>query len=398
MSCPAILTGQEFVTRVLEHVDCQARLLGSYGYLALGEPGSVASLLVTGLLTIFVALFGIRLIFGPPPGARDVVSDVLNIGIVLSLAFSWPAFRTVIHDVVLDGPAEVAATLGSGAAASPGRGLVDRLQAADNAIVSLTEIGSGRDLGARIDESVGSSSAGSAIGDADGFGSARIVFLGGIIGSMALLRILAGILLALAPLAAGLLLFEATRGLFAGWLRGLVLTLIGSIGVGVAVAIELAILEPWLADALRVRSLGYATPSAPTELLAMTVAFTLVQLGMVWAMGRIAWHRGWLSMPAMGTPNFPARSDGAPAAVRTSVPPEISGRAERLSWSVENIVRHDSAGVGVGTASRTGTVRDDRPGSSVVPTIVPVQERLGGAYRRTATPRVRAGDRMDLRQ
>ena len=101
MACPAIITGDQFLLRVIGHIDCQAQVLGSYGYQALGQPGSPASTLMAGLLTLFVALFGIRLLFGPPPGARDTVFDVIKIGLVLTLAFSWPAFRTVIHDVVL---------------------------------------------------------------------------------------------------------------------------------------------------------------------------------------------------------------------------------------------------------------------------------------------------------
>lgn len=88
MACPAIITGDRFVSRLIEHIDCQSRYLGSYGYEALGQSGSTASLVVTGLLTLFVALFGIRLLFGPTPAARDVVLDVLKIGIVLTLAFS----------------------------------------------------------------------------------------------------------------------------------------------------------------------------------------------------------------------------------------------------------------------------------------------------------------------
>ena len=382
-ACPAILTGEQFLSRLLENIDCQSRLLGSYGYQALGEPGSTASLVVTGLLTLFVALFGLRLLFGPPPGPRDVVFDVLKVGVVLTLAFSWPAFRTVVHDVVLDGPAEIAAELTSTTGSPAGAGMVARLQGVDSAMVRLTEFGTGRNTGQFVDsDDPGSRFAGVALQDGSGFAYGRVVWLAGLLGSMALLRIAAGFLLALAPLAAALLLFEATRGIFSGWLRGLILGLLGTMGVSVVVAIELAVLEPWLTDALRIRSLGYAAPSAPTELLAMTSAFALVQFGMIWVMGRIAWQRGWLSIPAIPTLQLPpAPVLREPVSVTSRA---ISlNRAERISESVEHLVRQERGESGAARISyrSTGTARDTR---ETEPVIIrkDSDDRVGSSWRR----------------
>lgn len=295
MVCPAIITGDQFVTRVLTHIDCQAQYLGSYGYQSLAQSGSVASLLISGLLTLFVALWGLRLLFGPTPTARDLIYDILKVGIVLTLAFSWPAFRTLVYDVTIHGPGEIAASLSSPGIAPIGAGFVESIQQVDNAIVALTEIGTGRQTGAFIDqESVGGTFAGSALEDESAFGWSRLIFLSGLMGSLVLVRILAGLLLSIAPLAAGLLLFRETRSLFTGWLRGIIMALLGSLGISIVIAIELAVLSPWLADALRARNLGYAIPAAPIELFAMTLAFALVQLAIIWAMGKIAFMQAWL--------------------------------------------------------------------------------------------------------
>ena len=147
MSCPQIITGEEFLTRTIAHIDCQAEIIGSYGYLALGQPGSLASMMVTSLLTLFVAFFGIRLMLGWQPSGRDIVGDVLKIGIVLTLAFSWPAFRTVIYDVTLKGPTEIAGAIQTSSQAGGSADLVDRLQRADDSIVQLIEAGTGRQTG-----------------------------------------------------------------------------------------------------------------------------------------------------------------------------------------------------------------------------------------------------------
>lgn len=294
MACPAIITGDQFLIRTLAHIDCQARTLGTFGYQSLAEPGSAASLAMTGLLTLFVALFGLRLLFGPAPGVRDAVYDVLKIGIVLTLAFSWPAFKTVVYDLTMETPGEVAAAIAPPALSASEQGLPARLQAADAAIVDLMETGTGRQSGALVEGgALGGKFTDRAEKDGDALGHARLFFLAGVIASLALLRLAAGLLLALAPLAAGLLLFDMTRGLFSGWLRGLVLTILGTVGASIVLAVELAVIEPWLADALKVRSLGYATPAAPTELLALTLAFALVLVGMVWLLGRVAFMRGW---------------------------------------------------------------------------------------------------------
>ena len=296
MACPTTYTGDGFLVRILGQIDCQAQLIGSYGWLALSEPGSLASTVTTGLLTLFIALFGLRLLFGPTPGSRDVVFDVLKIGIVLTLALSWPAFRTLIYDVVFLAPADIAGRI----AATASGEFPQRLQAIDSAIVQLSDYGSGRTTGAFLEEEgTGSSFRGIAMQDESALGWSRLFWLTGVIGSVAFFRLAAGLLLALTPLAAGLLLFDATRGLFGGWMRGLVLTLIGSVGASVLLTVEVAVLGPWLEDAVRVRALGYATPSAPTELMAMTLAFALAQLGFVWLLGKVAFMRGWLSLPRL---------------------------------------------------------------------------------------------------
>jgi type IV secretion system protein VirB6 len=354
---------------------------------------------MTSLLTLFIALFGIRLLFGPPPGARDLVFDVLKIGVVLTLAFSWPAFRTVIYDVTLKGPAEIATTIGTASGNErPGEGLAQRLQRADNAIVRLTEVGAGRNLGALIDQDApGGTFEGAALADDTAFGSARLLFLAGTIGTLALLRIAAGLLLALAPLVAGLYFFPWTRGLVAGWIKGLVLTMAGSVGAALVLSVELAIIEPWLADALKVRSLGYAIPAAPTELFALMLAFAIVQLMMIWLLARVVFTRGWLTLP-----DFPRMPEGqlVPQVVgnaRTG-PGEVTIlRAEQIGSAVENVVRREQTIANQRSIRTALTGMSDGPSGSggPGPVIDGGAPRLGSSYRRTTLRTSRAGQARD---
>lgn len=382
MACPPIITGDQFLTRTLAHIDCQAQIIGSYGYAALGEPGSIAATLVFGLLTLFIAFFGIRLLFGPPPGARDIVFDVLKIGIVLTLAFSWPAFRTVIYDVTLKGPTEIASVIQTSSQPAGSSDLVSRLQNADNQIVRLIETGTGRQTGQVLNPNdPGTTFAGTALQDDNAFGTARLLFLASVVGTLALLRIGAGLLLALTPIVAGLYFFNQSRGIFAGWLKGLVLTIAGSIGATIVLTVQLAIIEPWLGDALRVRELGYAAPSTPIEIFAIMLAFAVVHFAMIWFLAKVVFHRGWLTLPDL--PNWtrtePDRQTLAPAPAQAG---QII-RAERMSNTIERSILRQSS-----TASERVIENSDRRSTTIRETTTdPGVQRLGSSYRRPS-PRI----------
>ena len=396
MACPAILTGDQFITRVMSHIDCQAANLGTLGWQVLGQPGSLAATMMVGLLTIFIALFGIRMLFGPAPGARDLVGDVLKIGIVLTLAFSWPAFRTLIHDVVIDGPGEIAASAGA-PLMSEDTSLIARLQQADNAMLRLIEQGTGRQSGEYLDASQpGATFRAQGLEDESSFGTARLFFLSSLLATFGLLRIVGGFLLALGPLAAGMLLFEPTRGLFAGWLRGLVLALLGGAAISVVAAGELAILLPWLSDALKLRGLGYATPSAPTELLALTLGFAVVKLGAVWLMAKVAFARGWISIPS-----FPELKQ-AELETRQTIPAQTSpsiaqSRSERIVESLEIQMRReaDFSGGQRSISSLSTEHRDERANGGTGGVASGQSERLGSSWRRASHRSSIAATRRD---
>ena len=284
MACPTVTAGGTFLSTLLQHIDCQGQSIGSAGYQAMADPGSPLSIVLTALLTIFIALFGLRMILVEVPSLRDGVLAVIKIGVVLTLATSWPAYRTVVYDVIVRGPAQLSAGL-AGPSALPGANgdLVARLQVTDNAISRLTTLGSGRNDLSSV-QAVGAGGRAAPVerapmADDLAFGSARVVFLSSVAAAFSLVRLGAGVLLALAPLFAGLLLFDIGRGLFVGWARALVFTLLFSVVATILVAVELAILEPWLSQALRLRNARIITSEAPVELLVICLAFALALAG-----------------------------------------------------------------------------------------------------------------------
>lgn len=289
MACKALQTNQAFLSTTLAHIDCQARTIGAYGYGALADPGSVVSIALTGLLTIFVALFGVRLLIGNPVAGGDVIGNVLRVGIVLTIASSWPAWRTVGYDLVLNGPAEVADAIGMASGLPGSRGdMLARLQNADDGIVAMTEFGSGRLTGeVAIGTDISDSGRGIALSDQFALGAGRTLFLSSAIGSVAFVRLGAGILLAIAPLMAGLLFFAGTATVFFGWLRALAFCALGNLVLLVVQGTQLALLYPWLGDVLQQRAARMFTPSAPTELLVLTLGFAVLTAGLLFLTAKL---------------------------------------------------------------------------------------------------------------
>jgi type IV secretion system protein VirB6 len=309
--------GEGFVSGVLNYVDCQAQAIGLGGYQALAAPGSTFSLLLTAMLTLFIALFGYRMLFGDPPGIRDGVLAAIKIGIVFTLAFSWPVYRTLLYDVALKAPAEVAAEIGRPARIpGAGGGLTARLDYADRAFVALGLLGTGSGPPATVVAAPpGAPQETASAFDPFALGGARIMYLAGALGTLAGMRLIAGLMLALGPIFIAFLLFQSTRGLFEGWIRVLAGAALGALGTAILLGIQLAFIEPRLAELLAWRSAGYSIPGAPVELFVTSLVFALANLAILIAAWRLS---GGFGFPALWS--LPARLVEAARAQDVRVP------------------------------------------------------------------------------
>lgn len=387
MSCAAIHTGDQFLAGTLAYLDCQAAAIGSYGFGALADPASGFAPALGSLLALFVALFGMRLLFGPPPGARDGVADMLRVAIVLTLATSWPAWRTLGYDVVINGPGEVFRAIGL-ASQLPGSGgdLAARLQNVDGGLASFNVLGSGR--------------LGVAQGDWFQLGVARGAFLVGTIVPLALVRLCAGILLAIAPLVAALLLFDVSRAVFAGWVRALVMVFLASLAISLVQSVELALIEPWLEDALGQRAAQGQTLDAPTEALAMTLAFAIAVMGVIGVTMRIAFHPSHALSPVAalsGSQRERTATFEQQAAIAGGGGGDDSpSRARRVAFAVSDSMRRDEritalAAQGIRADGGSGP----REAAAAQAQGRAPQEHLGSSHRRTARRHSRASFNRD---
>lgn len=348
MACPSVTTGNRFLAESLAHIDCQAQSIGAYGYGALSDPASDITIALTSLLTVFIAIFGYRLMLGEEMRAQGLVGDVLKVGIVLTLATSWPAWRTLGYDVAMKAPGEVTTSI-AGAASLPGgaaNDLQSRLQAADDAIVILTVYGTGRTTGGLTrSDTIGDRLESIALSDREGLADGRGAFLAGVLAPFALVRLGAGFLLAIAPLMAGLLLFAGTRDLFFGWLRALGALALGSAALSIVQGVQLAILEPWLRDALALRTAQILAPSAPTELSVITTVFMVVSFALLLVILKIFFFGGLgMSGIAQQIRIAPEGSYGPSTAVSIGSGQDAQPRAMLIAGSVAHAQRREEGG------------------------------------------------------
>ncbi len=411
MACPA-LSDTAFLSSLLAHIDCQAQAIGAGGYQALSASGSGVSLILTGALTIFVALFGVRMLFGETPGVREAVMAAVKLGVVLLLATSWPAFRTLAYNVTLHGPAELAAGIG-GPAGVPGAGgsLVAYLQGLDDQMAELNRLGAGKPVDADI--IVGPTETQSPqqqqqqmqrlnqlqqkprwdpARDAKLLGQARTVYLTATVAAFASVRLIAGLMLALGPFFALFLLFGGTRGIFEGWVRALGGAALGAVSTAIILGVQVALVMPWLAGILAQRRDGIATPAAPIELLVVALIFALILLAALVATARVAMGFRFppqlLSLPGRLVQALSvagARSVTADGAINVA-----SGQRDRafaIADAVAATQRREAAMPPPQTAylGRSAPTplraREDA---------VPVAVRLGQSFRRSAHSRVSA--------
>ena len=414
MACNAPALDAGFVGGLLNYADCQAQAIGAGGYQALAAPGSSLSLTLTGLLTLFVALFGYRMLFGQIPNMRDGVLALVKIGIVLALATGWAAYRTLVYDVAFKAPAEIATDIGRPAALpGAGGGLAARLDNADRLLVVLSEWGTGvrpategatppppylipgGATGVPPPGAQNAADAGSF--DSLAFGGARILFLTGAAGALAIVRLIAGLLLAVAPFFVAFLLFDATRGLFAGWLRVLGGVALGALGASVLLGVQLAFIEPRIVNLIAVRAAGYSVPGAAIELFAIMLIFALALVAMLVALARVVYGFRFPSIQQLLPGQWSERAGGdrpintnlqrdtaaAPAAERSraAAVADAVAASQRREAPLPAAAMAATAGA-AGGPSRTTVVTASNPRDSV-PGARPAPQPLGQSGRRT---------------
>lgn len=403
LACTQAADNAGLAFRIYDLVGCRARALGENGLQALAG-GSLFGQLLSGLLVIAVALFGYRLLLGERLVTRTAVHGAARLGVVLALTGNWAAFDTVFERVVFDGPFEIAGIILPAAGLDEPTTLIAKVQAAHDGIVAAGRIRTPEDGSAPQTRDAASQAARPEVPPVDGvslrplaFAAAAALFVVTALGSLLAAQLAAGLLLALAPFFIATLLFEAARGIFAGWLRALALSVLGTLLTMAGLSIELELLAGELA---RGRSID--APVDPAGLFIVTALFVMM-LPLLWwicarAIGRIRLAPS--PMPAAPAPPPATLQPPAtmpPGAASASGPAAPSPRVQAMAAA---IVRHEG-----GDAARTvigdsaGAAPAVAPagvaGSSVAPLSPAATASPGPGTRRTEWRRMASTARRD---
>lgn len=197
------------VAASLRAVDCVASATAQDAFGRLfGTEGALLPALSI-LLTLYVAFFGFSLMTGRGQLSVSALTPrMLTLGMVLTFATSWMAYQGFVWALAVGAPDQLAGLL-TGTSGSSTQVLGDKID-----IVFATLV---QNAGGDVGESTAT------------FSPPGLLWLGGtllLLGTVGLLvtcKIALAILLALGPVFVVLALFPATRGLFAGWLKGVVL-------------------------------------------------------------------------------------------------------------------------------------------------------------------------------
>ena len=390
-ACAQLPVDAPMVEGLLGSVDCRVHDLAQTGYGVLAEPGSPIGLLLTSFLTLYVVFIGYRLLLGRG-GLRvgDVTLSVIKIGIVVALATNWALFQTLVYDLLTRAPAEVGGLLLGALQGQPSNPFAMLQEAFDLLQRSAALMASRADAGAAATQS------------GPGFGAfaantGALTLVLSTLGVLLASKVVLAILLALAPLIAGLTLFEATRGLVEGWLKAMIALALTPLMVTLALSLELAMMTPALralAGASAGQQFAAFDINPPVTVLVLSLVFALVVLLGVVALGVIA---GGLRLPrGLAGAAWSDRNASAEAPRYVSAHVEPMSRAATIAAAVVALDRRDSTSPSSDPIGpRLLTVASDR-GETLQTAYASASVPLGRSHRRTPAPRRAAsGARRD---
>lgn len=340
------------VGAALTAVDCASTQMTAAAFGSLFAPGGALELALTILLTLYVAFFGVSLMLGRSNlSLRALVPRMVTIGVILAFATSWIAFRSVVWNLFIATPDYLATLLtrSDGSATLAFAGKLDV-----------------------VFEAVQQASAGQE--NFEAFSPPGLMWLGaillllGTVGVLVTARIALALLVALGPIFVVLALFNGTRGLFAGWLKGLVMLALTPLFAVLGGSLMLELAVPIIATLMEFP--GQVNPQAAMAFFLLgAVHVALMVMAIKVAATMVA---GWqvfglaAAEPERGSAHLPQFAGAAGARVVTPSQPGQTAAANARRIDVASAATARGADTGEGRLRETRVVGNSGAGGMAV--------------------------------
>lgn len=370
--CPQV-ENSGMVAGILDTVDCHIRVLVHDSYRSLVGPDTWFAAAFTAMLTIYVALIGYQLMIGRG-GLRvaDLPSSALKIGLIFAFLTSWAAYQTLVFDFLFDGPSEIVSAV-VGPLSEPGfdGNVLGGVQRAFEDMTGVAGI-----YGAMASPTANLLQGGPMLASGILWMSAMLMILI-TLGLVIAGKIVLAFLLAIGPVFIGMFLFDATRGLFHGWLRATVTFALAPLAVFVLGAAMLLMLNPFLDVLIRNAGMEVFEMGPIMTISLIIVVFAIVMVLALRAVALIG--QGWgedRQRPQM----LPSERIASAEAHREGARP---GRAEQLVERASPSDVRGASGVSAIYASHAPvTRRSGEISDALTLSTTNTSLRLGQAYKR----------------
>ena len=216
------------VSSALTAVDCIASNMSEEAFNRLFGTQGQFTLALTTILVLYVAGFGLSLMLGRSNlGVRALLPKMITLGLVVGFATSFVAFSSLFYNIFIGGPDEIAGVLTGVQNESATTVFAQKLDVVFLAIQQAS--GNTKDI--------------SAFSPPGMMWVGAMLLLLGTVGLLVTARIALALLLAIGPIFVVLALFEGTRGLFTGWLKGLTMMALAPLFavLGGSIMLEMAV-------------------------------------------------------------------------------------------------------------------------------------------------------------
>lgn len=372
------------IAALLDGVDCMTAAYVEAAYRGLYGPFGWLGPVLTGALTIYVAIYAYQLVTGYGRlSVSGLTRRFLAVGVVVAMSSNWAAYQTAVAGVLSGGGDEIADALLTATGSGSGGDVGMRLDAVFNA---LTELAVNWGKGAPL--SPDSFNAAPAVpvtaaplgpgatGAVNMLWFSALAFAVGSAGVIVISKIILAFLLAVGPVFLLLGLFQQTRGIFEGWLRTAAANALIPLFAMAAAAAMLPVVEPMIATIAdnESRSIADAKPVFVLSIAALIFAGLMAQIVAMTTRLAGAWR----------LPEARARDEVGSSAPDGATAPAVGAAADPRIVAMIAAVSRDAAPAEAASRSRGADMHS--LASPVSALEAAAARRVAGAYRGFGAP------------